>query len=52
MRPGLTVLLQYAAVDRLERAIETIQATIEKQGGSLVVKMKVRVNFFLPLTVC
>ncbi|KAI0335063.1 eukaryotic translation initiation factor 2 subunit alpha [Cubamyces sp. BRFM 1775] len=31
---------KYAAVDRLERAIEAIQSTIEDQGGSLVVKMK------------
>ncbi|GJE91797.1 eukaryotic translation initiation factor 2 subunit alpha [Phanerochaete sordida] len=31
---------KYAAVDRLERAIEAIQNTIEGQGGSLVVKMK------------
>jgi len=31
---------KYAAVDRLERAIESIQSTIETQGGSLVVKMK------------
>ncbi|KIP03732.1 hypothetical protein PHLGIDRAFT_129948 [Phlebiopsis gigantea 11061_1 CR5-6] len=31
---------KYAAVDRLERAIEAIQNTIEVQGGSLVVKMK------------
>ncbi|EMD35239.1 hypothetical protein CERSUDRAFT_116050 [Gelatoporia subvermispora B] len=31
---------KYAAVDRLERAIESIQATIEDQGGSLIVKMK------------
>ncbi|KAI0075052.1 hypothetical protein K474DRAFT_1685472 [Panus rudis PR-1116 ss-1] len=31
---------KYAAVDRLERAIESIQNTIEGQGGSLVVKMK------------
>ncbi|KAI0633533.1 eukaryotic translation initiation factor 2 subunit alpha [Trametes polyzona] len=31
---------KYAAVDRLERAIESIQSTIEDQGGSLVVKMK------------
>jgi translation initiation factor 2 subunit 1 len=28
-------------VERLERAIESIQSTIEDQGGSLVVKMKV-----------
>lgn len=31
---------KYAAVDRLERAIESIQHTIEEQGGTLVVKMK------------
>ncbi|KAK1233129.1 hypothetical protein PQX77_003769 [Marasmius sp. AFHP31] len=31
---------KYAAVDRLERAIESIQGTIEEEGGSLVVKMK------------
>ncbi|KIJ15861.1 hypothetical protein PAXINDRAFT_168851 [Paxillus involutus ATCC 200175] len=31
---------KYAAVDRLERAIESIQVSIESQGGSLVVKMK------------
>ncbi|KAF9218823.1 hypothetical protein BS17DRAFT_719472 [Gyrodon lividus] len=31
---------KYAAVDRLERAIESIQGSIESQGGSLVVKMK------------
>jgi len=31
---------KYAAVDRLERAIESIQTTIEDSGGSLVVKMK------------
>ncbi|OBZ70924.1 Eukaryotic translation initiation factor 2 subunit alpha [Grifola frondosa] len=31
---------KYAAVDRLERAIESIQSAIEDQGGSLVVKMK------------
>ncbi|KAF9051285.1 eukaryotic translation initiation factor 2 alpha subunit-domain-containing protein [Panaeolus papilionaceus] len=31
---------KYAAVDRLEKAIATIQSTIEKQGGSLIVKMK------------
>lgn len=29
-------------MDRLERAIESIQHTIENNGGSLVVKMKVR----------
>lgn len=27
-------------MERLEKAIESIQATIEKQGGNLVVKMK------------
>ncbi|KAJ8594969.1 hypothetical protein M405DRAFT_783918 [Rhizopogon salebrosus TDB-379] len=31
---------KYAAVDRLERAIESIHGTIEAQGGHLVVKMK------------
>ncbi|KAF8870207.1 eukaryotic translation initiation factor 2 alpha subunit-domain-containing protein [Infundibulicybe gibba] len=31
---------KYAAVERLERAIESIQATIEEQGGALLVKMK------------
>jgi len=31
---------KYVAVERLERAIESIQSTIESQGGSLVVKMK------------
>jgi len=31
---------KFAAVDRLERAIESIQSTIEDQGGSLVIKMK------------
>ncbi|KAF7797444.1 hypothetical protein EIP86_008639 [Pleurotus ostreatoroseus] len=31
---------KYAAVDRLERSIEAIQNAIEKQGGTLVVKMK------------
>ncbi|KAF8191712.1 eukaryotic translation initiation factor 2 subunit alpha [Pholiota molesta] len=30
----------YAAVERLERAIEAIQSSIEKQGGNLIVKMK------------
>lgn len=38
----LLFILQYAAVERLERAIEAIQTSIEAQGGSLVVKMKVR----------
>jgi translation initiation factor 2 subunit 1 len=27
-------------VERLERAIESIQSTIEDQGGNLIVKMK------------
>jgi len=31
---------KYAAVERLERAIEAIQNSIEKQGGNLIVKMK------------
>jgi len=31
---------KYVAVERLERAIESIQSSIESQGGSLVVKMK------------
>ncbi|EPS99287.1 hypothetical protein FOMPIDRAFT_1030975 [Fomitopsis schrenkii] len=31
---------KFAAVDRLERAIESIQSTIEDAGGSLVIKMK------------
>jgi len=31
---------KYAAVERLERAIESIQGTIEQQGGNLIVKMK------------
>ena len=31
---------QFAAVDRLEKAIESIQNAIEDLGGSLVVKMK------------
>ncbi|XP_006463205.1 hypothetical protein AGABI2DRAFT_207881 [Agaricus bisporus var. bisporus H97] len=31
---------KYTAVERLERAIESIQGSIEDQGGSLVVKMK------------
>jgi translation initiation factor 2 subunit 1 len=31
---------KYAAVERLERAIESIQGTIESQGGNLIVKMK------------
>jgi len=34
------VCFQFAAVDRLEKAIESIQNTIEDLGGSLVVKMK------------
>jgi len=31
---------QFVAIDRLERAIESIQGSIETQGGALVVKMK------------
>ncbi|EGO03661.1 hypothetical protein SERLA73DRAFT_175221 [Serpula lacrymans var. lacrymans S7.3] len=31
---------KYAATERLERAIESIQVTIEEEGGALVVKMK------------
>ncbi|KAA1472375.1 hypothetical protein DENSPDRAFT_838622 [Dentipellis sp. KUC8613] len=31
---------KYAAVERLERAIESIQSTIEDEGGALVLKMK------------
>jgi translation initiation factor 2 subunit 1 len=31
---------QFAAVDRLEKAIESIQGAIEDLGGSLVIKMK------------
>ncbi|KDR80475.1 hypothetical protein GALMADRAFT_242949 [Galerina marginata CBS 339.88] len=31
---------KYAAVERLERAIEAIQSSIENQGGNLIVKMK------------
>jgi len=31
---------KYAAMERLERAIESIQGTIEQQGGNLIVKMK------------
>ena len=33
---------KFGAVERLERAIEMIQQTIEEDGGELVVKMKVR----------
>ena len=36
----LTQSYQFAAVDRLEKAIESIQSTIEDLGGSLVIKMK------------
>lgn len=36
----LTLLHQFAAVDRLEKAIESIQSVIEDLGGSLVIKMK------------
>jgi translation initiation factor 2 subunit 1 len=35
---------KFAAVDRLERAIEAMQGKIEQQGGNLVIKMKVRPN--------
>ncbi|KAK2464477.1 hypothetical protein APHAL10511_003456 [Amanita phalloides] len=31
---------KYAAVERLERAIEAIQGTVEEDGGNLVLKMK------------
>ncbi|KAF8438948.1 eukaryotic translation initiation factor 2 alpha subunit-domain-containing protein [Boletus edulis BED1] len=31
---------KFVAIDRLERAIESIQSSIETQGGALVVKMK------------
>ena len=34
------IRFQFAAVDRLEKAIESIQSTIEDLGGSLVIKMK------------
>jgi len=37
---GTNATDKYAAVDRLERAIEVIQSTIEEEGGELVVKMK------------
>ncbi|KAH8106519.1 translation initiation factor 2, alpha subunit [Phellopilus nigrolimitatus] len=37
---GTNATDKYAAVERLERAIETIQSTIEGEGGNLVVKMK------------
>ena len=36
----IQIRFQFAAVDRLERAIESIQSRIEDLGGSLVVKMK------------
>ena len=39
---------QYAAVDRLERAIESIQSTIEGQGGTLIIKMKVQLLHLPP----
>jgi translation initiation factor 2 subunit 1 len=39
--PFFHVLLQYAAIERLDKAIERIQASIEEDGGELVVKMKV-----------
>lgn len=34
-------LSQYAATDRIERAIERIVASIESEGGALVVEMRV-----------
>jgi translation initiation factor 2 subunit 1 len=34
---------QLGAVERLERAIDSIQSSIEEQGGALVVKMRVRI---------
>jgi len=37
---GTNATDKYAAVERLERAIEVIQATIEEEGGDLVIKMK------------
>ncbi|KAI5117739.1 hypothetical protein M0805_004928 [Coniferiporia weirii] len=37
---GTNATDKYAAVERLERAIERIQSTIEEEGGNLVVKMK------------
>ncbi|KAL5496036.1 hypothetical protein ACEPAH_3129 [Sanghuangporus vaninii] len=37
---GTNATDKYAATERLERAIETIQSTIEDQGGHLVIKMK------------
>jgi len=37
---GTNATDKYAAVDRLERAIEMIQGAIEDEGGDLVVKMK------------
>lgn len=40
-RPVSHDLLQYAAIERLDKAIERIQASIEEDGGELVVKMKV-----------
>jgi translation initiation factor 2 subunit 1 len=39
---------QYAAVERLGRAIESIQGTIEELGGALVIKMKVRLKNYNP----
>lgn len=41
---------QFAAVDRLERAIDAIQNKIEAQGGALTIKMKVRSCFIQPRT--
>ncbi|KAF8580947.1 hypothetical protein K439DRAFT_1414814 [Ramaria rubella] len=37
---GTNATDKYAAVDRLERAIEVIQSTIEDEGGELIIKMK------------
>ncbi|KAH8108298.1 eukaryotic translation initiation factor 2 alpha subunit-domain-containing protein, partial [Phellopilus nigrolimitatus] len=37
---GTNATDKYLAVERLERAIETIQSTIEGAGGNLVVRMK------------
>jgi hypothetical protein len=37
---------QFAAVEKLERAIDSIQRTIEEDGGNLVIKMKV--SYWLP----
>ncbi|KAF8527074.1 eukaryotic translation initiation factor 2 subunit alpha [Gautieria morchelliformis] len=37
---GTNATDKFAAVDRLERAIEVIQSTIEDEGGELLVKMR------------